>query len=50
MLPLAPANPRNASIGKPRSRREFPPIPAQPGSAMTGLSRRRSRVRVPSLP
>jgi hypothetical protein len=27
-----------------------PPIPAQLGSAMTGLSRRRSRVRVPSLP
>jgi hypothetical protein len=26
------------------------PIPAQAGTAMTGLSRRRSRVRVPSLP
>jgi hypothetical protein len=30
--------------------RKSPPTPAQPGSAMTGLSRRRSRVRVPSLP
>jgi hypothetical protein len=30
--------------------RESPPIPAQAGSAKTGLSRRRSRVRVPSLP
>ena len=29
---------------------ESPPIPAQPASAKTGLSRRRSRVRVPSLP
>ena len=28
----------------------IPPIPAQAGSAKTGLSRRRSRVRVPSLP
>jgi hypothetical protein len=32
------------------SRRESPPIPAQAGSAKTGLSGRRSRVRVPSLP
>ncbi len=32
------------------SRRESPPIPGQAGSAKTGLSRRRSRVRVPSLP
>jgi hypothetical protein len=29
---------------------QIPLIHAQPGSAMTGLSRRRSRVRVPSLP
>src|SRR5579884_2594439 len=49
-LPQAPANPRNTTVGKPCSRRESPPIPAQPGSHMTGLSRRRSRVRVPSLP
>jgi hypothetical protein len=28
----------------------IPAYPAQPGSAMSGLSRRRSRVRVPSLP
>jgi hypothetical protein len=49
-LPPRPANPRNAGAGKPCSRRESPRVPAQPGSAMTGLSRRRSRVRVPSLP
>jgi hypothetical protein len=48
--PPIPANPRNAEVGKPCSRRESPPIPAQAGSAMTGLSRRRSRVRVSSLP
>jgi hypothetical protein len=48
-LPPAPANPRNSRAGKPCSGRESPPIPAQLGSAMTGLSRRRSRVRVPSL-
>jgi MFS family permease len=35
---------------KPLSRRESPPVPARPGSTKTGLSRRRSRVRVPSLP
>jgi hypothetical protein len=34
----------------PCSRRESPRIPTQAGSTMTGLSRRRSRVRVPSLP
>jgi len=49
-LPQVPANPRNGSAGKPCTRRKSPPIPAQAGSAMTGLSRRRSRVRVPSLP
>jgi hypothetical protein len=35
---------------KPCSRRESPPTPAHPGTTKTGLSRRRSRVRVPSLP
>jgi len=35
---------------KPWSRPQSPPIPVQAGSAMTGLSRRRSRIRVPSLP
>jgi hypothetical protein len=49
-LPPAPANPRNAKVRKPRLRRESPPIPAQAGGAMTGLLRRRSRVRVSSLP
>jgi len=41
---------RNLRVGKPCSRRESTPIPAQPRSGKTGLSRRRSRVRVPSLP
>jgi hypothetical protein len=41
---------RNTRSGKPWSRGESPAIPAQAGSATTGLSRRRSRVRVPSLP
>jgi hypothetical protein len=49
-LPPAPANSRKTRAGKPWPRREFPPIPAQAGSAKTDLSRRRSRVRVPSLP
>jgi hypothetical protein len=35
--------------GKPCSCLESPPIPAQLASAMTGLSRRRSRVRALSL-
>ena len=48
--PPTPANPRNASVEKARSQRESPPIPAHPGITKTGLSRRRSRVRVPSLP
>ena len=51
--PEAPACTRESPQrqgGKPCSRRKSPPIPAQPESAMTGLSRRRSRVRVPSLP
>jgi hypothetical protein len=43
-------DPRKAGSQNACCRRESPPIPAQPGSAMTGLSRRRSRVRVPSLP
>jgi hypothetical protein len=42
--------PRDGTAARPCSRRKFPPIPAQPGSAMTGLSRRRSRVRASSLP
>jgi len=49
-LRTAPADPRNATVRKPCSRRESPSIPAQPASTKTGLSRRRSRVRVPSLP
>jgi len=52
-LPEIPAGTRESPQPqgrKARSRRESPPIPAQPASAMTGLSRRRSRVRVPSLP
>jgi hypothetical protein len=49
-LPQAPGNPRKATVGKPCSPRQSPPIPAQPGTTKTGLSRRRSRVRVPSLP
>ena len=49
-LPQAPAEPRKARLGKPCSRLKAPPIPAQPGTTKTGLSRRRSRVRVPSLP
>src|SRR5436190_3729744 len=49
-LPHAPGNPRKSTSRKPCSREESPPIPSQPRSAMTGLSRRRSRVRVPSLP
>jgi hypothetical protein len=49
-LPLTPANPRNVRGGKACSCRESTQVPAQPGSAMTGLSRRKSRVRVPSLP
>ena len=43
-------HPRKAGEEKACSRVESPPIPAQTGSAMTGLSPRRSRVRVPSLP
>jgi hypothetical protein len=46
----APGDPRNHLIGKLCSRRESPPVPAQPASGKAGLSRRRSRVRVPSLP
>jgi hypothetical protein len=49
-LPPIPGNPRNARVERPCSQLEYPPIPAQPGGAKTGLSRRRSRVRVPSLP
>jgi hypothetical protein len=45
-----PANPRKTRGAKACASRGFPRIPGQSGSAMTGLSRRRSRVRVPSLP
>jgi hypothetical protein len=48
--PPVRANPRTDRGGKPCSCGESPPIPAKPGCTMTGLSRRRSRVRVPSLP
>jgi hypothetical protein len=48
--PRVPGNPHNPRGRKACSRRESPHIPAYPGSAVTGLSRRRSRVRVPSLP
>jgi hypothetical protein len=47
--PQAPADARRspqADAQKPRSRRESPPVPTQPGNTKTGLSRRRSRVRV----
>jgi hypothetical protein len=46
LLPVIPASAR----GKPCSCPESPLTPAYPGSTKTGLSRRRSRVRVPSLP
>ena len=49
-LPQAPANPRNARVEETLLTEGSPPIPAQSASAKTGLSRRRSRVRVPSLP
>jgi hypothetical protein len=49
-LPPVPGDPRKQPRETPCSRRESPLIPAQPGTTMTGLSRRRSRVRVPSLP
>jgi hypothetical protein len=49
-LPLRPANPRKPTGGKPCSSGKSPGIPAHPGTTKTGLSRRRSRVRVPSLP
>src|SRR4030095_5041095 len=49
-LPPAPADPRSAGVGKPCSGWGTRPISAQPGNAMSGLSRRRSRARVPSVP
>jgi hypothetical protein len=49
-FPQVPADPRKATGGNPCYGGKSPPIPAQPGTATTGLSRRRSRVRVPSLP
>ena len=45
-----PANPRNARFERPALAGNPRLSPLSPGSAMTGLSRRRSRVRVPSLP
>jgi hypothetical protein len=42
-LPRKPADPGDTRAGKPRSRAESTPIPAQAGSATPGLSRRRSR-------
>jgi hypothetical protein len=44
------AIPRKTTCETPCSCLEFPPIHAQAASAKPGLSRRRSRVRVPSLP
>src|SRR5262249_53281978 len=49
-LPRVAGDPCTATERKTCSPWEFPPIPAYPGTANTGLSRRRSRVRVPSLP
>jgi hypothetical protein len=46
----SPPIPATSGSERPAQRRESPPIPAYPASAMTGLPRRRSRVRVPSLP
>ena len=48
-LQQVPGNPRKPS-GEKSSHRKSPLTPAQPGTTKTGLSRRRSRVRVPSLP
>ena len=51
--PEAPSGTRESPQRQARkscSRRESPPIPAQAGSAMTGLSRRRSRDRSPVAP
>ena len=48
-LPPAPGIPATAGSESPVAA-GIPAIPAQAGSAMTGLPRRRSRVRVPSLP
>jgi hypothetical protein len=52
-LPEAPArtreSPQRRGSESPAHAWQSPRIPAHPASAMTGLSRRRSRVRVPSL-
>jgi hypothetical protein len=51
--PQAPADARGfpqEGARKSDSRGKSPPVPAQLGNSKTGLSRRRSRVRVPSLP
>ena len=49
-LPPSPANPGKRTDEKACSPGDSPQTPAQPGDTKTGLSRRRSRVRVPSLP
>jgi hypothetical protein len=49
-LSRRPVIPASQVPKKSCSWQKSPPTPAQPGSAKTGLSRRRSRVRVPSLP
>jgi hypothetical protein len=47
--PTPPGNPRKRTREKPCSPRESPASRAQTRRALTGLSRRRSQVRVPSL-
>jgi hypothetical protein len=49
-LPPVPANPRNRRVEKARSWWESPPIPAQPGYAMTGRHAGGRGFGVPSLP
>ena len=49
-LPSAPGDPRNRNSPNDHSRRDYLSIPAPAGNAKTGLSRRRSRLRVPSVP
>ena len=45
-----PAMPASQAPKAPAHGRKSPLVPAQPGTTKTGRSRRRSRVRVPSLP
>ena len=49
-VPRVPGNPRKRGNQKSCSWVKSPSTPAQLGTTKTGLSRRRSRVRVPSLP